>query len=466
MPQNLRAQQPSAAALGGQAHVNRGGVEVVPGMVGALHVHAHGVESQGVGFTLGQAGAGHAQIEGLEDAAADDAGKLRLAARHIDARDPAHPVGGEAQRHMHLAPGDALHALGVVACRVDMLHVGLLAGVDADGPGGAEPHACGLGQRHVGPHPDRHHHQIAAHQAAARLHACHPSVFGGQRLHGHAAAHVHAVFFQFQTHPALVAQIENAPGHPRPAFEQHHAQPARAQRLGQFQPNVTAAHDDGPLGVFQAGLGSLSVGNVAQHVNARWPAVGAVPVHIGPVGAHGRHAGGEQQAVIRLAANRSAGFAHRERLGFAVNPGHLVAELHADALAAHPLGRAGDQFAKVLDLAADDVGQAARAVTDVPAALEHHHFGVRILALGTGGRAHARRHAAHDDYSHGADYPFKVAANPIEGCSGCLRPGAGRWPQLPVISPRVLQSERLQQWGRHSSIHAGDVYKKTARCQR
>ena len=220
----LRAQQAARAFLGGEAHVNGTGVEVVPGVVGAAHVHTDGLQPQVIRFRLRDARSGRTQPEEFEDGGGDNARKVRFPARHVHPGHAPHAVGGQAQRHVNFAPGDAVGALAVVASSVNARHAGFLAVVHGNGPGLPDSCARRLCQFHVGFHAHRHDHRVRPHQPGVRLHARHAPGLSGQPLHRHARPDVHAVLFQFVLHTFSVPGVQGAARDVRRSLQHHHAQ--------------------------------------------------------------------------------------------------------------------------------------------------------------------------------------------------------------------------------------------------
>jgi hypothetical protein len=121
---------------------------------------------------------------------------------------------------------------------------------------------------------------------------------------------------------------------------------------------------------------------------------------LGRVGAgdrrgHGDRAGRDDEAIERLRVLAVAG-AHGELARVEVDRDDLGPGADVDAVLAVLLGRAHDELAQLLDDLADVVGDPARRVRGVRAALEGHQVERLVAAARARRRAHARRVAAHD----------------------------------------------------------------------
>ena len=162
------------------------------------------------------------------------------------------------------------------------------------------------------------------------------------------------------------------PGHePLAPLDDGCLQLPRPEGLGELEPDVAAADDDGARGALvDLGDDAVHVGDVTQHVDPR--VIGARDgrsYRFGP--------GAQHELVVRLPVRSPLPeVAHLDLLGITVDADDVLSGTHVEREAlGETLGRLEQEALAVRDLPADVVGQPAVGERDVLAALEHDDLG-------------------------------------------------------------------------------------------
>ena len=127
-----------------------------------------------------------------------------------------------------------------------------------------------------------------------------------------------------------------------------------------------------------------------------------VAVHSGQVRPHRLCAGGQEELVVGFFKNGTRfQIFHGNGLFFGMDGGDLVADLHVDAEPPEEALRGlQGQLLRVLDDAADVIGQAAVGVGDVAGTLKNDDLGLLVQSADPCCRRGAARHAADDHNLH------------------------------------------------------------------
>ena len=227
------------------------------------------------------------------------------------------------------------------------------------------------GEVDVGTRPGRHHDDVSLQRRAVGQIEHEPAVLSpANRRGGRAEPQVHIVGADVVVQDPCHLGVQ--PRHePLGPLDDGGLQPARPEGLGELQPDVAAADDDGARGVLvQLGDDAVHVGDVAQHVDPR--VVGTRdrwPDRFGPRAQHELVVGLPVRPPLREVA-------HLDFLGVAVDADHVLPGPHVERQAlAEALRRLQQQAVPVRDGPADVVRQAAVRERDIVVTLEHDDLG-------------------------------------------------------------------------------------------
>ena len=124
---------------------------------------------------------------------------------------------------------------------------------------------------------------------------------------------------------------------------------------------------------------------------------------------HGLCPGGEEQLVIGfLKFLPGAQIPDGDCFALGMDRGYLMPYPHVDAEAPPKTLRCLEgQFCRILDDAADVIGEAAVGIGDVAGPLKDHHFRIFVQTADSRRGGGASRHAAHNDNFHPNTPPFR-----------------------------------------------------------
>jgi hypothetical protein len=364
---DLRADQPAGALLGGHLHADRLRPREVAGARGGVDERGDEAEAGVARLLLREPGAGHLQVADLGDGGADDAGEDGVAAAEVDARHPALLVGVRAEGDDDPLPGQPVHRLDAVARRPDVGHQRAHLLVDRDAAGEPERDAGLLGQRHVRAHAEAEHHQVGRQAGAAGgVDGAGPPVGADLDLaHRLAEDEVDAHLPHRVGDVAADVGVEGADRGLR-HVDHRDVHAAHLARLGDLQPDVAATRRRPRPPPAAVELGPQRH-PVVEHLHA---------VHALGVDARAP-AGASARCRSRRPASRTA--RRTPARSQVAGADHAAVEVDADDLGAHPhvdavgpvlLGGAADQLGLGLDGPADPVGDAAGGVRRGAPALE------------------------------------------------------------------------------------------------
>jgi len=108
-----------------------------------------------------QPGAGHLEVEHLENGCGRHPGQLHPLARHIVGCGPAGPVGTQGQGNPHFLFRDDMHRIGAIAGCINVLAGGQQGTIHINGFFRSQPQAGLFGQSAAGCYAGGHEHHIA-----------------------------------------------------------------------------------------------------------------------------------------------------------------------------------------------------------------------------------------------------------------------------------------------------------------
>ena len=322
-------------------------------------VHLAVVHARRAQLGLGQAGAAGGHVEHLDHRRALGAPVAAdiLAAGDRAGGDPAFPVGRAGQHRQHGLAGQQVRGLHRVAGREDVRGRGAHLRVDHDPAARPDLDAGVPGQAHAGTRPGRHHYHVSLERRAVGQIDHQPAAVPAANCGGGGA--------EPQVHFVGADVVVQDPGHLRvqprhqPLGPLHHGgrQPPGPERLGELQPDVTAADDDRARGALvQLGDDAVHVGDVAQHVDPRVVGTGdRRPDRFGPQAQHQLVVGLPVRPLLRE-------IAHLDFPGVAVDAEHVLPGPHIQRQAlgeAFRVARAWSTTASEYAVSVSSTGQAA-----------------------------------------------------------------------------------------------------------